>query len=322
MSTQLPLIVIAVRDRDFKVVDINSGTAQVVYESGPTEDLNRTHLTGSGRPPFRPFGIEIDKDYIYVASNDCIGKFDRQTYQYKGLLETMPMYTNTHQILKITSPTSRYQWAVCNTAINCIGLFNDSKDYVNIDVTTGQVHILPVPSPENCNEQDVCHLNSLAMYDDGRILFCRNNNKTPKKLSDFCTLDLNTYEIKELFSAGFFAHNVCKVNSKIYTLSTGTGRVLEADMDNNYKITGHNITPHVDIRFLRGMDVFNGELIFSDSIFHKVKEIEENQALNPFNVQALDRHAYICVLNPSTKEKIKLPLPGTDTITDLRLLID
>ena len=60
---------------DFIVVDTT--TKQIIHQQGPTEALDAKHLAGKNRPTFRPFGIDFDNEFIYVASNDQLRKFKK-----------------------------------------------------------------------------------------------------------------------------------------------------------------------------------------------------------------------------------------------------
>ena len=116
-------LIITTNSSDFIVFDINSKS--IVHRQEKTIGLDATHLEGQGRPTFRPFGITSDENSIYIASNDRLGKFNKTTYEFESLVE-VPLYCNTHQILK-----DKDILYTCNTSVDTIGIYNLAKNINN-----------------------------------------------------------------------------------------------------------------------------------------------------------------------------------------------
>ena len=100
-------------DISFYVLDIK--TKDIVYKKTKQKELSSLPPE-KGRPLFRPFGITTDDKFIYLASNDRIGMFNKSTFGFVKLLD-IPAFINTHQIIKHDNFLF-----ICHTAINCIGI--------------------------------------------------------------------------------------------------------------------------------------------------------------------------------------------------------
>lgn len=230
----------------FLVYDADSG--ELKHKIPKNNDLNCEELEGQGRPTFRPFGITTDDDYLYVASNKKLGKYDKNSFEYIGLVD-IPMYINTHQILKDNDI-----FYVTHTAVNLIGIHNTENKY--FDVASLQFVERPV-DPLRVNEYDINHVNSLVEYDN-KIYFCLHNLNT--KPSEFGYFEKHTYESKIIASAGSCCHDIQILNGKLYSLSSHTGDIIEIDLSDNktkiYKVVDGNKT------FLRGMDILDNKIVF------------------------------------------------------------
>lgn len=75
--------------------------------------------------------------------------------------------------------------------------------------------------------------------------------------------DVDTLKAEIVAEAGYCTHGVQVLNGKLYSLSTGTGEVIEVDLATKsvalYKVVDSNKT------FLRGLDILDGEIIFGGS---------------------------------------------------------
>ena len=224
---------------------------ELLHKSPYNLELDCKELVGQGRPTFRPFGVTSDSEYLYVASNKKIGKYNKHSFDYCGSVD-IPMYNNTHQILK-----SGKDFYVAHTAVNAIGCHG--KTDLFFDVASLRLVDAPV-SPIDVDIADLNHINSILEH-DGKIYFCLNNfGQVP---SQFGYFDKITYESKIIASAGSRCHDLEILDNKLYSLSSGTGEIIEIDLANGssfaYQIVDSNKT------FLRGMDASEDTLIFAAS---------------------------------------------------------
>jgi hypothetical protein len=242
--------------------DVNSPTFLVydteskalAYTSPKLPELHAEEFAGQGRPTFRPFGIASDSYYLYIASHNKLGKFNKNTYEFIELIDT-PLFINTHEM--VVHDGILY---VANTSNDTIGIYDIKLGYncffnVNTFVCSGAA-----PTPDHVGSHDGAHVNSLC-YHDGYIYFCLHNlNKRTSQLGRF---NINSFQAEIVAEAGYCAHGVQVLNGKLYSLSTGTGEVIEVDLRTRdvalHKVVDSNKT------FLRGLDILDGEIIFGGS---------------------------------------------------------
>jgi hypothetical protein len=236
----------------FFVYDLDG---KLIHESPNNIKLNCEELEGQGRPTFRPFGITSDDKYLYIASHKKLGKYNKKTFKFVGLVD-IPMYINTHQILK-----SGDDFYVTHTAVNTIGI-HGKMNSAYFDVVSLKLIEKPLP-PLNVESHDTLHVNSLLEHDD-KIYFCLHN--LGRESSQFGYFNKFTYESKIIASAGVCCHDIQILNNKLYALSSETGEIIEIDLVKEqpitYKISNPNKT------FLRGMDIQDGKIIFCGSNRH------------------------------------------------------
>lgn len=242
--------------------DVNSPTFLVYdteskalsYTSPKLPELHAEEFAGQGRPTFRPFGIASDSEYLYIASHNKLGKFNKNTYAFLELINA-PLFINTHEM--VAHGGIIY---VANTANDTIGIYDlKNKHNIFFDVNTF-VCSGTAPTPDHVGSHDASHINSLC-YHEGKIYFCLHNlNKRTSQLGYF---NPNTFDAGIIAEAGYCAHGVQVLNGKLYSLSTGTGEVIEVDLATKavalYKVVDSNKT------FLRGLDILDGEIIFGGS---------------------------------------------------------
>jgi hypothetical protein len=251
-------------------------------------------LASKGRPIFRPFGIATDDDFLYIASHKKLGKYDKTTFEFIGLVN-IPMYINTHQVLK-----SDDTFYVTHTATNSIGIHGKTDLY--FDVETLKCVDKPM-DPSNADTHDSYHVNSICEYGD-KIYFCLHNlNKIP---SQFGYFDKNTHESKIIASGGYCSHDVQILNDMLYSLSSGTGEIVEVDLITGhvslYKVADSNKT------FLRGMDLLNGKLIFSGSNLYSSGTMYMN-------------NCYVSSFDPLTKEVDRqFSIMDSDIVTCMKII--
>lgn len=240
--------------------DVNSPTflvyedGKLVYTCPKLAELDSNEMAGQGRPTFRPFGIASDEDFLYVVSHNRLAQFDKIDYSFIELID-VPLFINTHEM--VINDRVMY---VANTSNDTIGIY-DLKAETNkfFDVNTFQV-IDVVATPDNVLSHDAAHINSLC-FNDGKIYFSLHNlNKRHSQLGYF---DIETFKTEIVAEAGYCTHGVQVLNGKLYSLSTGTGEVIEVDLNTKevglYKVVDSAKT------FLRGLDILDGSIIFGGS---------------------------------------------------------
>lgn len=276
----------------FLVYDVDSG--ELKYKIPENRELNCEELAGQGRPTFRPYGLTTDENFLYVASNKKLGKYNKKSFEYLGLVD-VPMYINTHQILKTENT-----FYISHTAVNVIGIHGKDNKYFDV----GTLKLVEKPNdPLGAETQDESHINSLFEHDN-KIYFCLHN--LDKKPSEFGYFDKETYESKIIAQAGSCCHEIRIVNNKLYSLSSQTGHIVEIDLSDNqvnlYKMVDSNKT------FLRGMDVLDDTIIFAGSNRYSDGPIHMN-------------NCFIASFDVHTKKAIKkFNIRDADIIKSLRLV--
>jgi len=233
----------------FLVYDLDG---RLIHASPTNTELNCEELTGQGRPIFRPFGIACDDDYLYIASHKKLGKYNKKTFEFYGLVD-VPMFINTHQILK-----SHDDFYVCHTAVDAIGVHGKINS-AYFDVSKLKLVERPT-TPIDVESHDTVHVNSIHEH-DGKIYFClHNRGRIP---SQFGYFDKLTYQSKIIASVGLCCHEVQILNNTLYSLSSETGEIIEIDLDTEQPVTYRILNP--DKTFLRGMDIQDDKIILCGS---------------------------------------------------------
>jgi len=232
----------------FLVYDTES--KKLVHTCPKLSALDSAEVAGQGRPTFRPFGIASDGEYLYIASNNKLAKF--HNYEFVGLVD-MPLYVNTHELVAYGDTIF-----AANTANDTIGIY-DGDTCLFFDVRTFSAsQIAPIPS--DVGSHDGVHVNSLSLHED-KLYFCLHHlNRRTSQLGRF---DINTLEGEIMGEGGYCAHGVQVFNDKLYSLSSGTGEVIEVCLSTGgvalYKVVDSSKT------FLRGLDILDGKLVFGGS---------------------------------------------------------
>jgi len=241
---------------NFFVFDLTTKTE--IFISNKEELLDCTHLINQGRPTFRPFGIDVDQDNIYIVSNDRLGTFDKSTYKFKELVN-IPLFINTHQILK-----NQNYFYTCNTSNDSIGICNtNNNNFYFLDLTDFTIK-KEIDTPSSVYDIDIKHVNSLFPY-KGKLYFCLHNRG--KRPSEFYSLDPSTFKITKIFEHGISCHNIYIINDVLYTLSTATGEIIEYDLNTHRLYKNQIVDP--DVAFLRGLDFYKSGLLIGCSNNHK-----------------------------------------------------
>ncbi len=232
----------------------DSASKQRIHTCEQLPVLNAADVAGQGRPTFRPFGIAHDAQYLYIVSHNKLAAFDKHTYEFLNLID-VPLYINTHEM--VAHDGVLY---VANTANNTIGIYNlNTRENKFFDVTTLAL-AEAANTPERVDSHDTAHVNSLCAA-DGKVYFCLHHlDKRPSQLGYF---EIDTFKAEIVAEAGRCNHGVQVMEGALYSLSTGTGEVVEVDLATGltalYKVVDSTKT------FLRGLDVVNGNLIFGGS---------------------------------------------------------
>lgn len=248
---------------NFFVFDLEK--KQHIYSSIKEPELECVNLVNQGRPTFRPFGIDIDENNIYISSNDRLGVFDKVSYDFKKLID-IPLFINTHQILK-----KQNYFYTCNTATDSLGINNiETKKTYFLDLN---LFILKtsIESPTSVYSNDKKHINSLFPY-KGKLYFCLHNRGT--SLSEFYSLDPSSFEIQKIFEGGVSCHNIYIINDILYTLSTATGEIIEYNLKTNEIYRNQIVDPNIS--FLRGLDFYDTGLIIGCSNNYKNIKMEKD----------------------------------------------
>jgi hypothetical protein len=272
-------------DISFYVLDIKNKS--IVYKKTKQKKLESLPPT-KGRPLFRPFGITTDDQFIYLASNDRIGQFDKFTFDFIKLLD-VPAFVNTHQILK----HNKFLF-VCHTAVNCIGIHDlEAKTDKFLKLPEGKF-VTDLPNQINdASEFDTVHVNSLLLQHD-RLYFCLHYRAQRK--SRFGFIDINTFKIKYLFEAGISCHNIQIYEDTLYSLSTKQGNIIEYNLEKNL-LSEYNVTDPSKV-FLRGLEKYQGGLIFCGSKLYTDSLSEINPYIGFFNINDKTHKVYYELSQP------------------------
>lgn len=254
-------LVITTENYDFVVFDTESES--VIFNKEKTEELDCNHLVNTHRHPFRPFGIEVDETGLYIASNDRLGKFNKDTYEFEKLID-VPLWMNTHQLIKDGN-----MLYVCNTAIDAVGVYNlETKENKQLNLNYMCI-FEQVLVPRDVNELDSRHIN--CIYDAGdKIYFIRHNREIIN--SDFGYFDKATLEPVILTSVGRSCHGIKIINNELISLSTGTGELISINLNSLRVIKIPLVDPNKV--FLRGLDHLDGNLYIGGSVnFKKTQDV-------------------------------------------------
>ena len=208
----------------------------------------------------------------------------------------IPLYINTHQILK-----DKDTFYVTNTAVNNIGIYNTktlSKAF--LDVSTFKLSSEIPEAPEHSEALDKHHVNSLFEYEDN-IYFCLHNGG--QELSYYGFFDKTDFKVKNVIELGTCGHNIHIIYNIMYTLSTGSGELFEIDLKEK-KVAVFKVADP-DKVFIRGLALYKNKLIIgcSDN-FKKGKNLS----------------AYLLEMNIITKQFKQYNLPELKYINDIKLM--
>lgn len=281
MSNQNDWLLLTGGDEDdisFYVLDIK--TKDIVYKKTKQKELESLPPE-KGRPLFRPFGISTDKNFIYLASNDKIGLFDKNSYEFVKILN-IPAFVNTHQVL-----IHNNLLFVCHTAINCIGIHNlNTNQNKFLKLPSGEfIEVLPVVS--DVYEHDTVHVNSLHIYGN-KLFFCLHYRG--QKKSRYGYFDLESENVNFLFDAGMCSHNIVIRDNLLFSVSTMHGNLIQYDLESK-KISEYNLADPKKV-FLRGLEIYGDGLIYCGSRSYTHGSNEINPYLGFFDLKNKTSHQY------------------------------
>jgi len=226
---------------------------KVIFDKERIEDLNDPSSENKGRDTYRPFGIYRDSDDIFIASNSRIGQFDAKTYSYKGLLDNVKCFVNTHQILKHEETLF-----ICNTATDSLGIY-DLKTKENKYLMLENLELVDnLDSPKNVYEKDKLHFNSILRYQDSLFLLFHKGGD-----SEILEIDLTNFQFKnKIENIGACNHNLVIYKNHLYSISTRNGQLMCHSFDTK-KNQFFDLYKNSDKFFLRGMKEINGKLFIA-----------------------------------------------------------
>jgi hypothetical protein len=247
MSSDL-IITTSTQDSSFLVYDTKE--KRIIFDKERIEDLNDLSSQDMGRDTYRPFGIYRDSDDIFIASNSKIGHFDSKTYSYKGFLDNVKCFVNTHQIVK-----DENKLLICNTATDSLGIYDlETKENKYLIIENLEV-VDKIESPKDVYHKDKFHFNSILKYQDSLFLLLHKFGSG--EILEICSNDLKLKnKIKDI---GFCNHNLVIYKNHLYSISSQTGKLMCYSFERKEK-EFFFLHKDFDSFFLRGMKKIDGRL--------------------------------------------------------------
>lgn len=237
--------------------DTENKTISEVVAYNP--ELDCTWLDNCGRNSFRPFGIAQDEQFIYVASNERIGRFNKDNLGFAGVLEGAVAFVNTHQLY-----CSGGKLYITNSGNDSLGIYDfnlKSMRYYDFNSFSLKDN---VQRPANANDLDKLHINSVWV--NNNIVYVVAH-RLGAGMSSIFLFDQSTFELLWRVEAGYCSHNVLVHAGVLYSLSTDTGDLVAVNLETSKKIT-HTIVNPRD-KFLRGLCIVGDTLYIGASMnFH------------------------------------------------------
>jgi len=246
-------IIITTSKQDSSFLVYNIKEKKIIFDKERIEDLNDLSSENKGRPTYRPFGIYRDCNDIFIASNSKIGHFDAKTYSYKGLLDNVKCFVNTHQIFKHEEILF-----ICNTATDSLGIYDLNTKQNKYLMLENFELVDDINSPKNSYEKDKLHFNSILKYQDSLFLLLHNGGH-----SEILELNLNNFQFKnKIKDVGICNHNLVIYKDHLYSISSQTGKLMRHSFESKKNQFFHL---HTDFNrfFLRGMKKIDGKLFIA-----------------------------------------------------------
>lgn len=277
----------------------NLETKEKTFTKESNKNLISNKIRQGQRPPLRPLGIDCDDEYIFVASHENICAFDKLTYNYVSKLD-IKAFVNTHQIIK--DDNIFYVVNSCNDSIGIFDLQTGESKY--IDVRNLKV-VHEVIDSDDVYVNDKHHVNSILIY-EGKLYYClHNKGQSPSVIGYF---DLTTNDFGVLFEGGLCLHNMKILSNHLYTLSSGTGELIKINMSNKNIDTFKLVNE--DIFFLRGLDIYNENLLIAHSSFSSFREQKDTDV----------RNSFISHFNTTTEENSFFMQLDTPTVCAIKVI--
>ena len=258
------IITTSKQDSSFLVYDIKE--KKIIFDKERIEDLNDLSSQNKGKDTYRPFGIYRDSNDIFIASNSKIGHFDAKTYSYKGLLDNVKCFVNTHQILK-----HKEKLFICNTANDSLGIYDLNTKQNKYLMLENLKLVDDIDPPKDVYEKDNLHVNSILKYQDSLFLLF---NKRSHSYSEILEIGLTGFQFKnKIKDVGIFNHNLAIYKNHLYSISSLTGKLMRHSFESKEN-QFFDLHTDFDKFFLRGMVEINGKLIIvlSKNIYLKTAE--------------------------------------------------
>lgn len=245
------IITTSKQDSSFLVYDIKE--KKIIFDKERIEDLNDLSSENKGRPTYRPFGIYRDFDDIFIASNSKIGHFDAKTYSYKGLLDNVKCFVNTHQILKHEETLF-----ICNTATDSLGIYDLNTKQNKYLMLENLEFVDDIDSPKDAYEKDKLHFNSILKYQDSLFLLFHKKGD-----SEILEIGLTDFQFKNrIKDIGSCNHNLVIYKNHLYSISTQTGKLVRYSFESKEN-QFFDLHTDFDRFFLRGMKEIDGRLFMA-----------------------------------------------------------
>jgi hypothetical protein len=243
------IITTSKKDSSFLVYDIKE--KKIIFDKERIEDLNDLSSESKKRPTYRPFGIYRDSNDIFIASNSKIGHFDAKTYSYKGLLNNVKCFVNTHQILK-----HEEKLFICNTANDSLGIYDLNTKQNKYLMLENLELVDDIDYPKDAYEKDKLHFNSILKYQDSLFLLFHKNGD-----SEILEIGLTDFQFKnKIKDVGNCNHNLVIYKDHLYSISTQTGKLMRHSFESKEN-QFFDLHTNWGKFFLRGMKEIDGRLI-------------------------------------------------------------
>jgi len=245
------IITTSKKDSSFLVYDIKE--KKIIFDKERIEDLNDLSCEGKKRPTYRPFGIYKDSNDIFIACNSKIGHFDAKTYSYKGLLDNVKCFVNTHQILK-----HEEKLFICNAANDSLGIYDLNTKQNKYLMLENLELVDDIDAPKDAYEEDKLHFNSILKYQDSLFLLLNKKGN-----SEILEIGLTDFQFKNrIKDIGICNHNLVIYKDHLYSVSSLTGKLMRHSFESKENQFFHLHT-RVNKFFLRGMVEIDGRLIIA-----------------------------------------------------------
>jgi hypothetical protein len=245
------IITTSKKDSTFLVYDIKE--KKIIFDKERIEDLNDLSSESKKRPTYRPFGIYRDSNDIFIASNSKIGHLDAKTYSYKGLLDNVKCFVNTHQILK-----HEEKLFICNTANDSLGIYDLNTKQNKYLMLENLKFVDDIDPLKDAYEKDKLHFNSILKYQDSLFLLLHKGG-----CSEILEIGLTDFQFKNrIKDIGSCNHNLAIYKDHLYSISTQTGKLMRHSFkskENQF----FDLHTNWGKFFLRGMKEIDGRLFMA-----------------------------------------------------------